>query len=105
MGLEEKRNSIKYSLFSDVSQEDIETLLDFAEKYITIKMYTWLFCPGTTDDEQKDLQVQTQIRSLHWVTGQQLDTMINEHDSEVRTLVDLAITGKNNSKTNDVSYN
>ncbi|XP_060558799.1 rab5 GDP/GTP exchange factor-like isoform X3 [Ruditapes philippinarum] len=81
-----------HSLYKDVSQEDIETLLDFAEKYITIKMYTWLFCPGTTDDEQKDLQVQTQIRSLHWVTGQQLDTMINEHESEVRTLVDLAIT-------------
>lgn len=81
-----------HTLYKDVSHEDIETLIDFAEKYVTIKMYTSLFCPPTTDDEQKDLQIQTQIRSLHWVTGQQLDTMINEHETEVRTLVDQAIT-------------
>ncbi|XP_052270526.1 rab5 GDP/GTP exchange factor-like isoform X2 [Dreissena polymorpha] len=81
-----------HSLYKDLSSEDIDTLLDYAEKYITVKMYTSLFCPATCDDEQKDLQMQTQIRSLHWVTGQQLDTMINEHETEVRTLVDQAIT-------------
>lgn len=85
-------NNIPFS--TDLSSEDIDTLLDYAEKYITVKMYTSLFCPPMCDDEQKDLQMQTQIRSLHWVTGSQLDTMINEHETEVRTLVDQAITGR-----------
>ena len=61
---------------------------------MTVKMYANLFCPPTTDDEQKDLQMQTQIRSLHWVSAQQLDTLINEHIPEIRALIDQAITGK-----------
>ena len=60
---------------------------------MTVKMYASLFCPPTTDDEQKDLQMQTQIRSLHWVSAQQLDTLINEHIPEIRHLIDQAITG------------
>ena len=56
-------------------------------------MYSHLFCPPTTDDETKDLRIQTQIRSLHWVTAEQLDTLMNENDAETRTHVDQAITG------------
>jgi len=67
--------------------------MDHAEKYVTVKMYQHLFCPPTCDDEERDLQIQTQIRSLHWVTAQQLDTMINENDPDIRTQVDQAITG------------
>lgn len=77
-----------------MSTEIKEDLLDHAEKYMTVKMYSYLFCPPTTEDEQKDLQMQTQIRSLHWVSAQQLDTMINEHIPEIRVLIDQAITGK-----------
>ena len=82
-----------YAVIADVLPEDADTLLDFAEKYVTVKLYTLLFCPPTCDDEQKDLQIQRQIRSLHWVTAAQLDTMIDEHCMDVRTLVDQAITG------------
>ncbi|XP_052801616.1 rab5 GDP/GTP exchange factor-like [Mya arenaria] len=81
-----------HTLYKDVTAEDIETLLDYAEKYVTVKMYMPLFCPPTCDDEQKDLLMQKQIRSLHWVTANLLDTIIDEHNTEVRTLVDQAIT-------------
>ena len=78
---------------TDVNTDIKEDLLDHAEKYMTVKMYANLFCPPMTDDEQKDLQMQTQIRSLHWVSAQQLDTLINEHIPEIRALIDQAITG------------
>ena len=81
------------SVHTDVNTDIKEDLLDHAEKYMTVKMYANLFCPPTTDDEQKDLQMQTQIRSLHWVSAQQLDTLINEHIPEIRALIDQAITG------------
>lgn len=81
-----------HPLYKDASTDVKEDLLDHAEKYMTVKMYTSLFCPPMTDDEQKDLQMQTQIRSLHWVSAQQLDTLINEHIPEIRALIDQAIT-------------
>ena len=90
--------------FPDASTDVKEDLLDHAEKYMTVKMYTSLFCPPTTDDEQKDLQMQTQIRSLHWVSAQQLDTLINEHIPEIRALIDQAITGINKSSINELKY-
>lgn len=80
------------TLYKDVPEDVTEGLIDLAEKYVTVKMYTQLFCPPHTDDEQKDLLMQKQIRSLHWVTAQQLDTLLNEHDIEVRNNVDKAIT-------------
>ncbi|ESP00985.1 hypothetical protein LOTGIDRAFT_140110 [Lottia gigantea] len=70
----------------------IEKIMDFTERYILTRLYRILFCPPTTNDEEKDLAIQSKIRSLHWVTAQQLDAMINEKDSDIRLEVDKAIT-------------
>ena len=48
-----------FYLFVDVPEEVADGLVDLAEKYVTVKMYSQLFCP--TDDEQKDLQMQKVI--------------------------------------------
>ena len=92
-------------VFADAHGDVKEDLLDHAEKYMTVKMYASLFCPPTTDDEQKDLQMQTQIRSLHWVSAQQLDTLINEHIPEIRHLIDQAITGNKYKLSQKAIYN
>ena len=67
--------------------------MDFIEKYLMTRLYRAVFCPPSTDDEEKDLAVQTRIRSLHWVTSHLLDARINEMTDGVRNIVDNAITG------------
>lgn len=55
-------------------------------------LYRSVFCSPHTDDEEKDLAIQTRIRSLHWVSSQMLDMSIAEHEMGVRQLIDQAIT-------------
>ncbi|XP_063448806.1 rab5 GDP/GTP exchange factor-like isoform X2 [Mytilus trossulus] len=80
------------ALYKGYSQEILDKAMFYIESYMTVKLYATLFCPSHTEDEQKDLHVQNHIRSLHWVTPTQIDTPINEHDQNVRKLVDKAIT-------------
>lgn len=51
-----------------------------------------LFCPQTTNDEEKDLTIQARIRQLSWVNAHHLDCCISETSMEVRDLVYTAIT-------------
>lgn len=54
-------NNLDFSCFntlSDVNQETKEQLLDYLEKYAMTFLYRVLFCPQSTNDEDKDLQVQ-----------------------------------------------
>lgn len=78
--------------FQDSAPEQLEQLMDFTEKYIMTHLYKIVFCPLTTDDEEKDLEIQNRIRSLNWVQARHLDTQTNERHPEVRELMDRAIT-------------
>ncbi len=49
-------------MHSGMSSETRETLMDFIEKYLMTRLYRAVFCPVTTDDEEKDLEIQTKIR-------------------------------------------
>lgn len=50
-----------------------------------------MFCPQTTNDEEKDLAIQERIRQLSWINAHHLDSCINETSIEVRDLVYTAI--------------
>ena len=45
-----------------VSPERVEKIMDQIEKYIMTRLYKYVFCPETTDDEKKDLAIQKRIR-------------------------------------------
>uniref|UniRef100_T1ITX5 Rab5 GDP/GTP exchange factor n=1 Tax=Strigamia maritima TaxID=126957 RepID=T1ITX5_STRMM len=75
-----------------MSCEQSEQLMDVAEKYLLTRLYKTVFCPMTTDDEEKDLAIQKRIRSLNWVTAQHLETGINEINPLVNEELEKAIT-------------
>lgn len=52
---------------------------------------SYLFCPTSTNDEEKDLSIQDRIRKLSWVNAHHLDCCISETSIEVRDLVYTAI--------------
>ncbi|XP_054257998.1 rab5 GDP/GTP exchange factor-like isoform X2 [Macrosteles quadrilineatus] len=79
-------------VYQNVNQETKEQLLDYLEKYAMTCLYRVLFCPQSTDDEEKDLQIQKRIRQLNWVSAAHVDCGINETDPEVQDHVYTAIT-------------
>ena len=85
---------ISYNFFltflTVMDENTITTIMDLIERYIVIRLYRFLFCPVTTDDEERYLAIQDRIRGFHWVNTQILEAQINE---SVRKLVDQAITG------------
>ncbi|XP_056140881.1 rab5 GDP/GTP exchange factor isoform X1 [Lampris incognitus] len=74
------------------SSESVERVMDQVEKYIMTRLYKSVFCPETTDDENKDLATQNRIRALHWVTIQMLCVSMDEEIPEVSDNVVKAIT-------------
>uniref|UniRef100_A0A8C2LFK1 VPS9 domain-containing protein n=1 Tax=Cricetulus griseus TaxID=10029 RepID=A0A8C2LFK1_CRIGR len=62
------------------------------EKHIMTRLYKFVFCPETTDNEKKELAIQKRIRALHWVTPQMLCVPVNEEIPDVSDMVVKAIT-------------
>uniref|UniRef100_A0A0B7AAH5 VPS9 domain-containing protein n=1 Tax=Arion vulgaris TaxID=1028688 RepID=A0A0B7AAH5_9EUPU len=80
------------SIFKDLSTETIEKVMDYTESYVLTRLYSSVFCSPLTNDEERDLALQKRIRSLHWVTALQLDTLIKEDDPVIQHQLDSAIT-------------
>ncbi|CAG5136279.1 unnamed protein product [Candidula unifasciata] len=79
-------------VFKGFSQDTIDTVMDYTERYVLIRLYPSIFCSPSTTDEERDLAIQNRIRSLHWVTTTQLDTLIKDDDPTIRHELDSAIT-------------
>jgi len=77
--------------FSGLSEEERSHICDLTERYIMVCCYKPLFCPFTSEDEDKDLEIQARIRSLNWVTGAHLECPFKETAPDVRDLIYLAI--------------
>ncbi|XP_046845926.1 rab5 GDP/GTP exchange factor-like [Xenia sp. Carnegie-2017] len=79
--MEERLQS--HSAFRGTTPAQFQTALDGVEKYVMTKIYKIVFCPPSTDDELKDLELQKKIRSLKWVTQQHLDAAVNLQNKKV----------------------
>ena len=53
-----------------------------------------LCSPVVSTDEEKDLELQTKIRSLNWISTKELNCTIDEANQDVRTLLFEAINGE-----------
>ena len=45
-----------------LTESERETILALSEKYFCISLHKLLFCPQASDDEERDLALQTKIR-------------------------------------------
>jgi len=77
--------------FHALTDDDVAKILDYAERYITIACYKLLFSPVVSNDEDKDLELQTKIRSLNWISTKELNCTIDESNQDVRNLLFEAI--------------
>jgi len=77
--------------FQGLEEGDIKTISDYTERYIMVSLYKKLFSPVSTNDEEKDLEIQSKIRSLNWVTASHLDCPFTESSPTIRDLIYTAI--------------
>lgn len=77
--------------FIGLQEEERAIICDMTERYVMVCCYRVLFCPFSTEDEEKDLEIQARIRSLNWVTAGHLECPFKETSPEVRDLIYTAI--------------
>eukprot|EP00730_Choanoeca_flexa_P017817 TRINITY_DN8616_c0_g2_i2.p1 TRINITY_DN8616_c0_g2~~TRINITY_DN8616_c0_g2_i2.p1 ORF type:complete len:435 (+),score=113.37 TRINITY_DN8616_c0_g2_i2:52-1305(+) len=73
----------------DVTDEAVDKVMDGLERYIMQHIYDWVFLKSD-EDEEKDLRLQSQIRSLHWITPERLEAAITLDIEEVAREVENA---------------
>jgi len=81
-----------HQLYRGMTADVGEKMMDFIERYVMTRLYRVVFCPASTDDEERDLAVQNRIRSLHWITSHLLDVQLHESEEVVSNLIEQAIT-------------
>ncbi|XP_071946477.1 rab5 GDP/GTP exchange factor-like [Antedon mediterranea] len=78
--------------FKNCTEEQCDKILDHIEKFIMTQLYSLLFSPPLTDDEQKDLAIQNRIRRLRWVSTDMLEALIDESNENVCKMMNEAET-------------
>jgi len=77
--------------FTGLQEEERSKICDLTERYIMVCCYKQLFCPFSTSDEDKDLEIQEKIRKLNWVTAAHLECPFSETATGIRDLIYQAI--------------
>jgi hypothetical protein len=54
-----------FQVYHALTDDDVKTILNFSEKYVMMCCYKLLFCPHSTNDEEKDLEIQNRIRCVN----------------------------------------
>ncbi|RZF32488.1 hypothetical protein LSTR_LSTR012226, partial [Laodelphax striatellus] len=78
--------------YAAINQDTKEQLLDYMEKCAMTCLYQQLFCPASTNDEEKDLSIQKRLIYELWINAKHIDCGIDETNLEVQDLVYTSIT-------------
>lgn len=76
----------------NLSQENNDEWIDFAERYLIEALHTELFSKIQNENEDNDLKLQKRIKSLSWIMVQHLDIEISLKDPDVQLYLDQAIS-------------
>merc|ERR1740123_428341 len=77
--------------FAGLEEDERTKICDLTERYLMVCCHKQLFCPYSTTDEEKDLEIQEKIRRLNWVTAAHLECPFSETAPGIRDLVYQAI--------------
>ncbi|XP_075882012.1 rab5 GDP/GTP exchange factor-like [Nelusetta ayraudi] len=69
--------------FKGSSDSQVTQIMEHLEKLIMTRLYKWVFCHDSCDDEHRDLTLQRRIRSLNWVTPQMLGVPFPDKETAV----------------------
>ena len=70
--------------YKQLSEDTCEYLFQFVEKYLLCKLYGFVSNRLYHDCEEKDLEIQSRIRSFNWVTPEHLDAQLRVASSSSR---------------------
>ncbi|XP_053213416.1 rab5 GDP/GTP exchange factor-like [Panonychus citri] len=79
-------------IFKEIVQVSVDQLIDYTEIRLLSSMCNTIFNQILIEDESKDLQLQSQIRNLNWITTDHLELDLDLSKPEICDYMDQAIS-------------
>lgn len=80
-----------HSVFKDIVQVSVDQLIDYTEIRLLSSTWNTIFNQILIEDEEKDLQLQNQIRSLDWIMTDHLELYLDLTKPDICDFMDQAI--------------
>lgn len=78
-------------IYANSSNENLDRLIDLTERQLMEAIHMAIFSKIQAEEEERDLAMQSKIKSLNWLMATHLDIKINLRSAKVRDFLDKAI--------------
>ena len=79
------------AIYANSSNENLDRLIDLTERQLMEGIHMRIFSKIQAEEEERDLTMQSKIKSLNWLMATHLDIKINLRSAKVRDFLDKAI--------------
>lgn len=79
------------AIYSSSSSDNLDRLIDLTERLLMEAIHMRIFSKIQAEEEERDLIMQSKIKSLNWLMATHLDIKINLRSAKVRDFLDKAI--------------